>query len=67
MEQPNHKTTGIFHLVFVKLMHKCLAVVEILSEFSKYTSEISDVFYSSCVSSLKIVVHKCIYCQKVRA
>ena len=43
-EQQKHKTSGIFDLIFVKLMHQSglMVVVAILSELSRYSSEIFD-------------------------
>jgi len=53
------KTSGLCDPVFVKLAHRSdlMAVAAVLSEFSRF-------FYSSCTSSLKTVVCKCMYCQK---
>ena len=66
-EQQNDKTSGIFDLVFVKLMHQAalMAAAATLSEFSRHSSEILMTFYSSCASPLRIVVHKRTYYRKV--
>jgi len=65
-KQQSHKTSGIRDLVFVKLMHQSglMAVAPVLKELSSVHHRFLMKFYSSCVSSLKIVVDKCMYHQK---
>lgn len=59
----------MFDLVFVTLTHQSglMAVVAICSELSGVCQRFWMKFYSSCALSLKTVVHRCTYCQKVMA
>jgi len=59
----NRKTSGIFDLVFVKLMHLC-GSVEVVSSHGVHQS--FSKFSCYCSSCLKIVVHKCTYYEKVK-